>query len=302
MRVVVIFQFDIEYIGQIAVQYLKDTMIMRLLFKNALLVILSLFLFSCAGKPTEAPLERIVEEVPEPEGVIQVWKTAVETVLFADGAVDKVTYYKYDTLGNIQSAVEKNFKDELISQIVYEWDDGNLHRMTKSDQNGVVFESNYIVEDGNILQKTRLDKEGNPQLRIEYQYDNDRLMESSIYDSKGVHQLKSVYAYEDGLLTSVEDFLPSGIPDALFERVIQQGKVMSERTILPDGTVEKEKTIEYSGDIVVSETYFSRSKQIKSVQYEYDDYGNIIKETWVNRSGKAYEIVEKDWISIDVER
>ncbi len=274
---------------------------MQLLFKNALLTILSLFLFSCAGRPVEAPLEKIVEDVSEPEEVIQVWRTAVETAMFADGTVDKVTYYEYDTLGNIQSAVEKNFKDELIGRIVYEWDDENLRRMIKSDQNGVVFESAYIAEDGNILQETRLDREGNPQLRIEYQYNGDRLMESNVYGKDDVLLSKSVYRYEDDLLVSVDDFLPNGTPDARFERVIQQGKVMSERTVLPDGTVEKEKTIEYAGDDVVSETYLSRSKRIKSVQYEYDDYGNIIKETWVNRSGKAYEIIEKKWISIAAE-
>lgn len=283
------------------IQYENKGVVMKQSLKTLLVFILSIFLFACAGKPVEEPLSSPQEESLMPQKMIKVWKVKDEIIRFPDGFIDKVIHYDYDAAGNLQDIIEKTVGGELVSRSEYEWKNGDLIGITHSDQNGKTFQSAYTMKNGRVIEETRLDEKNEMRLRIEYQYAENQLKESMLYDEDGILQITSVYNYEDGNLVSVNDYLPNGIYDAKFERIIEQGRVMSERTLLPDGTVEKEKRIEYKEDLVDSEAYFSDSHQIKSVQYGYDGNGNIIRETWRNRSGQIYEIVEKQWMSFDEE-
>ena len=61
------------------------------------------------------------------------------------------------------------------------------------------------------------------------------------------------------------------------------------------------KKFEYDGDNVISETYYAESQKSKSVHYEYDSSGNVVRESWRNRLGKEYEVIEKKWILFEID-
>ena len=67
---------------------------------------------------------------------------------------------------------------------------------------------------------------------------------TAVYDGTGVHLLTSRYHYAGAMslspwsINSQDDTV-----EARFERTLENGRVVSEQTVLPDGTVETAKKI-----------------------------------------------------------
>lgn len=265
------------------------------------LVLLS-FLLSCASTPADKTADNSVEKAQQPAEKIKIWKIQAETAMTPDGTIDKVVNYEYDGESRLLHVVEKNHLGSIIRESAYEWNGGKLIRMRLSDQNGPASQVTYVSDDeGKVIEESKVDGSDNLLSRTQYQYDGDKISMTAVYDGTGVHLLTSRYHYAGDELITVEYQLSDDTVEARFERTLENGRVVSEQTVLPDGTVETAKKFEYDGDNVISETYYAESQKSKSVHYEYDSSGNVVRESWRNRLGKEYEVIEKKWILFEID-
>jgi len=165
-----------------------------------------------------------------------------------------------------------------------------------SDATGLLSRTEYLYDGrGRLVEERTLDPLGNLQSSLEYVYEDDRIVRTLASDASGVTRLESVYSYDGPVPVSVEYRGPGGSLEAVFQREMDGERILEERTVLPDGTVETRRRFEYSGNRLAGEVFEFGTVPSKSVRYEYDADGNILRETWSNASGRDYEIIERQW-------
>ena len=257
-------------------------------------------LISCAGAP---PVPEVEESEPRAAAVETpaepVWKIAGETVGSPDGIIDKEIGYTYDSNGRLQEISEQDGRGELLYLRRYGYRNGLLTEVSMEDRNGPVGVTVYEHSpEGRVVSETRLNAEGEVLSKVTYAYENGHIARTVAADGSGIPQLTAVYSYEGDLVAGVTYLLPGGSEEARFERVFESGRAVLEQTLGPDGSVENGKRLEYDGDMVAGEEYFTGSSVTKRVRFDYDSNGNIIRETWTNRGGRDYEVVERRWIQV----
>ncbi len=269
---------------------------------------MALAMVSCAGTPPQAADER-ASETPGDAGTasapveknVMIQKVAGETVMSPDGTVDKEVEYSYNESGRLADIVEHDGRGELLSERRFSYSDGALTRKEESDVYGLVsvtlYENNSSSQ---IVREEKQDAKGTSLSVVTYEYADGRLAKSVASDGEGVPQLSAEYDYQGDVLVTVRYLLPGGKEDARFIRTVENGVLVEEKTILPDGSVESGRRFEYSDGILVSEELFSGTSVTRSVRYDYDADGNIIRETWSNRNGRDFEVVERRWITVEV--
>ena len=260
-------------------------------------------LVSCAAAP---PADEEVVSAPEPQeaAVIEengpVWKIAGETVGSPDGIVDKQIEYTYSAEGRLAEISEHDGRGELLYLRQFRYEDGILVGMVMSDRFGPVSSTIYENDaNGLVVRETKQDANGENLSIVTYSYDNGRVSRTVAADGSGIPQLTAEYTYNGDIVAAVAYLLPGGSEEARFERVLESGRPVLEQTVLPDGFVENGKRLEYDGDMLVEEEHFSGGSVIKRVRFDYDSHGNVTRETWTNRSGRDYEVVERRWIQVE---
>ncbi len=266
------------------------------------ILIVILALASCAGLRPEA--DSAVEPAPEPEpvpaGPVMVWKIAGETIGSPDGTVDKTVEYEYDAGGELVSVLEIDGRGNIITSTQWIIENGLSIRQEISDRYELVSTTDYEYNSvGQVVRETKKNADGENLSIVTFEYDGPEVHRSVAADGSGTPHLSAEYVYSNGTLKEVKYMLPSGAVEAVFERIIESGRVVEERTVLPDGRIESGRRFTYDGNRVSEEEHFTGSTATKWVRYEYDNEGNIVRETWSNRAGRDYEVVETRWILIE---
>ena len=278
------------------------------------MAIVSAALISCAGtpEPSAAPATEEVEPreetaaqaVEAPEIQIEtVWKPETTVYTYVDGTVDKTVNYSYDDMGRELLIEEYDGQGNLQSSNRFSYSQGILQKQETYSGETLISETIYEVdENGRLTKAEKMDPEGNILSVVTNTYEGDRLISSTAYDADEIPSLITVYNYQDGILLGIEYQLPDGSLDARLEKNYENGVLLKEQVLLSDGTVESSRSFEYENGLLSGETQYAGTMKIKSVKYEYDGNGNIIKETWSDNSGNEYEIIEHSWISFEIEK
>lgn len=272
--------------------------------------ILILALVSCAGAPESDtgtvpetsgesdPVE--ITEDDSPAEPVSIWKAEWETTMSPDGTVDKNIEYRYDESGNLSRISEHDSRDELLYLRNYNYENGFLVSQEMSDRYGLVSTTLYETDsEGMVTRETKQDPLGTNLSIVDFEYENGLVTRSIASDGEGTPLLSAEYSYIDNMIVLVEYLLPGGKEEARFTRTLDNGRAVEEQTVLPDGTVESGRVFEYEGDVLIREIHSAAGNTTKSVRYDYDGDGNIIRETWTNRNGRDYEILERRWILIE---
>jgi len=276
-------------------------------FFLAVFAVLILFM-SCAGGPADSVLQdepisesEAVENETDTVKVITIWKPELIVYKYVDGTIDKTIRFSYDRMGNELQKDEYDGKGELLNTYKIQYDQGNLLNMEVSDAGGIVSKTLFEADNqGNILSEVKQDAKGNILSIIKKIYIGNELVSSTAFDANEIPSLKSVYSYQDNELQSIEYQLPDGSLDARMERSFENGVAVKEQVLLADGTVETARTYSYADNLLVGEVQFAGTIKIKSAAYEYDDNKNMIRETWSDRKGNDFEIIEHSWISFEI--
>jgi len=278
----------------------------RTFFHLSMMVVL-FSLYSCATSP-ERPVDVVdtdvqVDPAPEtePEPII-LWKPALEIFSYIDGTVDRRIEYAYDDTGKILKSVESDGRGNIVEIREYDYDGENLIGRRNFDNRGLISRTEFVLNSQGLAVK-EINRDAEEQIRsiVSYEYDNGKIVRSVAMNASEVPQLQSDYSYEGKMLTSVEYSLPGGNIEARFERTIQNGRVIEEYTYLPDGSVETGKRFEYDGNLLIGEIYFSGNSKSKSVDFQLDDQGNTVRETWRNRNDRGFEVVDRTWLSFEID-
>ena len=270
-------------------------------------------LFSCAGAPAAGGNTNVVEISDTGESTAKVTVTPEvhkytvlrkpETVVFSyiDGSIDKTVSYEYDDMGRELLSEETDAQGDVLSIHKTFYEQGVISREEDYDARGLIGITVFETDsDGKIIRQVRQNEEGENVSFVSYEYDGDFLKTSTAYDSDEIPSLISVYSYRDGELESIEYRLPDGSEDARLMRTFENGRVTGEKVVLPDGSVETAREFEYTDGVLSGETQFSGTVKIKSVHYEYDENGNIIREVWSDRRGHEYEVIERSWLRFEI--
>ena len=268
-------------------------------------IIAALLIFcmiSCAGAPQDGTSTMsdgsgaIIESEAVQSTSEVIWKPDLEEIKFIDGTIDKLVEYRYDEDGRILEIAEKDSRNEPLNIRTYKYESGVLIEQTMSDQFGPVSITRYENDSvGNPLREVKQDAKGLVLSVVSYTYDDGRVTESIAADGQGTPHLIARYTYDGNFVIQVDYLLPGGKEEARFERTLMGGRPVEEKTILPDGSVETARSFTYQGDLLVEEIHYAGSMKLKSVRYDFDGNGNIIRETWSNKTGREYEIVERRW-------
>jgi antitoxin component YwqK of YwqJK toxin-antitoxin module len=247
---------------------------------------------SAKSLPDSAPAGKTV--------TVTLWKPASEVFTYTDGTIDRKITRVYDAEGNLTAVKETDGKDNLLYFREYSRRDGVLVSLQVSDKAGPVSITLYKSDSaGRIVEEVSQGSNKAVLSRLTHRYVGDYLAETVAQDGGGKINLLLLYEYKDGELDRLEYRTAQGTLEATFRRISEGGKVISEQTIVSDGLVETERSFIYSGDRIAGESHFSMGVPVKSVRFEYDGNGNIVREIWADRAGRDYETVSRDWIGIE---
>lgn len=277
---------------------------MKLILKNVIAAAaLSFVLPACATAPGSSPESAPSESAAEASAEIVVsWFPAEEVIRYADGTVDKRIVYTYDEDGQLLESKETDSRDRIIYRRMLSRS-GNTRTEELSDNSGVVSVTISTLDDqGLVTEQVKQDHRESITSIVSYENSAGRVDRSVAGDGEGLPRLISSYIYEGDLLVSIDYLLPDGTREARFERTIEDGRIVREETILPDGSVETARVFKYEGDRVAQEIHYSWDKKTKTVRFEYDADGNVVKEFWSDRSGRESEVIERSWLSFEAVR
>lgn len=274
-----------------------------LIHSGTLIVLVALI--SCAGAPVEdhsVPMNsEAVEESAEPAQVpVPFWKPAELISSYVDGTVDKTITYSYSDNGELLQTVEIDGRGNLLLEKSFEYENGYLVKETASDSASLISVTMYnLNKDNQVEEQVKKDDQGEILSVVRFEYDGDLVKTAAASDASGIPLLVNEYEYQDEQVVSVLYKTSSGAEEARFERVLDDGVVMREQTVLPDGTIETARDFIYKDGRNTEIIHYAGGSKVKSTALGYDDYGNIILEVWSDRSGREYSVIERSWIQFE---
>ncbi|RKX81165.1 MAG: hypothetical protein DRZ90_05275 [Spirochaetes bacterium] len=268
---------------------------MKTFYTVSAVSLLIITLISCVSGPTE-PVNAAAEE--SAVQVVTIWRPDSVVFKYIDGTVDKTIKYSYDDMGNEILSEEYDGNGELQSSCKTHYNQGVL--LNKEAYDAAALTGTLLFdldENGNITRIVKQDAVGDIQSIVTNSYQGNTLISSTAYDANEVPVLKTIYSYQEDILAGIEYQLPDGRVDARLVRTLENGFPVEEKVLLSDNSVESSRTFEYENGVLSGETQYAGTMEIKSVQYDYDENGNRIRETWSDRSGNKYDLIEKIWTS-----
>ncbi len=278
---------------------------MKTLYAVSAVSLLIITLISCAGGPADSiqreaePENAVVEEAAVQ--MLTIWRPDSVVFKYIDGTIDKTIKYSYDEMGNELLSEEYDGTGELLYSYKSHFNQGVLISKEVYDSSRLTGTSLFEIDgNGNISRIVKQDANGDIQSIVINSYQEDILMSSSTYDSNEVPNLKMIYSYQGDVLAGIEYQLPDGRVDVRLLRIIENGLPVEEKMVLSDKSVESSRSFKYENGVLRAETQYAAMMKIKSVEYDYDNNGNRIRETWSDRSGNEYEVIERNWTSFEI--
>lgn len=279
--------------------------------RTLLIVLMAALAFSCATGPASEPPAATGATAPQvqPEAPkkaepvrkerIEEYKVPVpvkETVVFADGVVDRIVTYEYSEgfKAVLSTTARKPSSPDPIERVSFEYKNGLLAvKSTFGADGALAGKSEYAYgPQGELVGEAIYDGKGSVQsssewaweggrkaswlvksaagavlAKTEYVYEGQVLKSARLLDGAGNNKGRIEYSYgAGGALTATRYFNASGAPDGRVEYEVKDGKTVKESAFLPDGRLERR------------------------VSYEYGPDGSLAKKSLADSSGRAREV------------
>ena len=276
----------------------------------------ALFLYSCASAPEE-PVEdsndsgSAVEEKAKSEKELK-WVSVTEeeyfvsqeTIKYGDGFVDGYRLYEYDDNGRLLTKSQIGSDETVISEEIFIYEDGTLTSSEFYSGNEMISRSSYSYDkNNNLVEESFMNPKGELQGVSSYEYDSSGHRIKWISgDSGGIPMMYTEYEYNDDDVVRMSYFLPTGEMEGYTQLNYGEAGVLEEATYSAASKLEKKTEYVYRDGKVVQALFYYGKNLSRTMEYEYDDKGNVLKLTTFNRNGDITDIVEKEYIVIPVTR
>jgi hypothetical protein len=250
----------------------------------------------------EPAVTKDVEKVPEVEHPAEpLFRLDTVSSYLANGVLDTITTMVYETGRLLEERITYG-DGSPAGRVVYTYVDGFLMKSLKTDNSGKVISSyGYVHNDaGNLIEETLLDTSGNPIFAYRFAYDSyDRRTELEILSSDGLVLSFAEYRYSDGRNDRIETFNLLGEIQEFLERTFDDaGRPVLEIVSEVSGTELEKVKFEYSGGLLVGRETYVQTRKIGSVEYRYDEAGNLAVRVRMDRTGKIIETNEYSYTEV----
>ena len=171
---------------------------------------------------------------------------------------------------------EKYFKDDgIVGEYVYEWENRQLHRVVYTENEDLIYEDFFVIDEkGRIQQIRRLYETGNKQL-AGFSYTGDAI--STGWYGKNKDFL--LYRYDNGKIVEIDTWLNAVLNSTVKFTFSESGKTAVEKDIITDKTIVR--TYDSSDHILSEETREGSSYEKIVFQYE----NNLLLQKKISSSG-----------------
>ncbi len=269
-----------------------------------------LFLSSCATSDntvteTSAKVEVETEKVETIKTVvIDVFLVSKEISNTPTGIVDGYIEYKYNQDGELIEKKELDSEKKQLRRVENTYNNGIPERTQwfsgETDKPG-----NYILREFsglNPVKETSYDIKDNPQSISLYEYNNvGDVIRWTVSSGENVPMIVTEYVYKDGFKKSATFLTPLGEKEGSIEYTWIDGRLKSEKTLDSKGKLKTSVEYEYENGNLIKETYFKKSREDYTIDYELDDNGSALTKRHFYRSGNLKSFWTFEYISVKKE-
>ena len=290
---------------------------MRNLLKKLWLPMFFLFLYSCATAP-EAAAPVVPEEDSQPAAGKQdkkepVWVTieedeyfvSQETIKYEDGFIDGYRLYEYDNSGHLLKKSQIGSDESVISEEIFIYNSDEVLTRSEFYSSGeMISYSEYTYNgDKNLIEEKFFNPKGELFSVSSYEYDERGRRSKWISgDSGGIPMMYTEYEYKDEQLIRMNYFMPAGDLEGYTQMEYQGENLALEATYSAEAKLEKKTEYVYNDGLLEKALYYTGKNLIRTVEYSYDEEGNVSAEKTLNRHGDVIDIVEKEYVVFSVEK
>jgi hypothetical protein len=274
-----------------------------------------LFLYSCSSVPvseqeseTSPTVQSDVSEEKTP-----VWVTVVEdeyfvsqeTIKYEDGFVDGYRLYEYDEDGKILSKSQIGSDESVISEEIFSYNSDGLLMQSDYISSGKLVSYSEFTYDENkrVIEEAYFNPKGELLSVSSYEYDDKgRRTKWVSGDSGGIPMMYTQYEYKNNKLVQMNYYMPAGDLEGYTQLEYEGDKLVLEATYSPTSKLEKKTEYVFQEDRLDHALYYMGKTLIRTVKYSYDQTGNVIEETTMNRHGDIIDIIEKEYVVFAVEK
>ncbi len=276
----------------------------------------ALFLYSCASAPEE-PVEdsldsgMAAQEKAEPEKELtwvsvteEEYFVSQETIKYGDGFVDGYRLYEYDDNGRLLKKSQIGSDESVISEEIFFYENGLLINSEFYSGNEMISQSSYSYDkDNNLVEESFMNPKGELQGVSSYEYDSrGRRIKWISGDSGGIPMMYTEYEYNDDQIVRMSYFLPTGEMEGYTQLSYGDEGVLEEATYSAASKLEKKTEYVYRDGTLAQALFYYGKNLSRTIEYEYDNNGNVSTMTTLNRNGDITDIVEKEYLVIPVTR
>lgn len=255
-----------------------------------------------AGVPAEelAPAGQSAELAPvaPQKQSVTLPLVAKETLLYADGQVDRIVHYTYDrALRLVERVTTQASRIEPLETVAFEYRNGLLSSRQVRDGSGLLVSLTRFEYDsqGRLIREELLDDKQQLQTRYEYAWNPDGLRaEWRVFNAAGVLQARSEYLYDAGkALVGVRLFNGAGILMEQSEYSYQsEGKVDSIVYKTPQGTAVRRLVYVYQNGNPVEEILYRSVNRLERKQLSvFGEHGEELSRAVHDAGGTLSERV-----------
>jgi len=290
---------------------------MRNLLKFIWLPLSFLFLYSCATTPekvtsgsqksTAAVADKKSEEKKP------VWVTvnedeyfvSQETIKYDDGFVDGYRLYEYDDSGHLLKKSQIGSDQSVISEEIFNYNSDHLLVKSEFYSSGKMISYSEFTynEDKNVIEEKFFNPKGELFSVSSYEYDDKGRRAKWISgDSGGIPMMYTEYEYKDNHLIRMNYYMPNGDLEGYTQMDYQGDNLVLESSFSATSKLEKKTEYVIQNGRTEKALFYTGKNLVRTIEYSYDDAGNVVEEKTLNRHGDVIDIVEKEYVVFSVEK
>ncbi|WP_319417260.1 hypothetical protein [Marispirochaeta aestuarii] len=272
-------------------------------------VIIGLMLFACASTEsvTEEPAaaEPLEREEPKVE-VVSIPVLQSEIVYMGEDVLESEKSYTYEGERLVSVQVMNSF-GEKIEEIRYEYAGGNQpeKRFVYGSDGKLSSMRIYSYDSrGKLVREELYNRNEQLQTISEYEYnqEGDRLR-WSVKDGGGSLMAYTEYRYEAGNNTRIDTFSADGVLRDYFVRSFEGNKLKLEEKFDDKGAPAGRVEYDYSAGRLERKDVFRPNGSLeRSVEYEYDDKGSVVRETYLRADDTVEQLIVRSFSYREEER
>ncbi len=278
-------------------------------FFGAVIALILLFFAGCAGSnaavqpAATAPADKAAAPRVETVNVAMIQK---EISYIGEDFLESEKVYTWENNRLTGVVVTDSFGDP-IEHISYEYLDAeNTVKRFTYDPDQKLQSLSVSVEnaDGLLVSRELYNRNEELQTLSEYSYDSEgRRIRWEVKDSSQNLMAYSEYKYEAGIAVRIDTFASDGTLRDYFIRKVQNGKIMEEESFDQKGVASGRIEFAYSGDNVVSKTFFrANGSRERIVEFEYDNNGSVVQEVYLRADETVEQVITREFTYRQEER